>query len=122
MASQKCVLIYDDDLEILTLCKIILKRENYHVETCKICDHIIDDIQKYKPDIILMDLWIPKIGGEEAIKLMREDPDGKDIPVLLFSANDEIKKISKSTKVNGYIQKPFDINIFKAEIEKWIEE
>jgi DNA-binding response OmpR family regulator len=122
MASQKCVLIYDDDLEILTLCKIILKRENYHVETCKICDHIIDDIKKYKPHIILMDLWIPKIGGEEAIKLMREDPDGKDIPVLLFSANDEIKKISKSTKVNGYIQKPFDINIFKAEIEKWIEE
>jgi DNA-binding response OmpR family regulator len=121
MARQKCVLIYDDDLEILALCQIILRRENYHVETCKICDHILDDIKNFKPDIILMDLWIPKIGGEEAIKLMREDEYGANIPVLLFSANDEIKRISKSTKVNGYIQKPFDINSFKAEIKKWLE-
>lgn len=120
MSKQKCVLIYDDDLEILTLCEMILRRENYRIETRTVCDHIIDDIKILYPDIILMDLWIPKIGGKEAIKLMRENPDSRNVPVLLFSANDEIKNISKGANANGYIQKPFDIDFFKKEIEKWI--
>ena len=120
MSNQKCVLIYDDDLEILTLCKMIFKKENYRVETRMISDNIIEDIETLHPDIILMDLWLPKIGGEEAIKLMRQNPDYHNIPVLLFSANDEIEKISKSAAATGYVRKPFDIFDLKNEIEKWI--
>lgn len=120
MSKQKCVLIFDDDLEILILCKMILKKENYRVETRTICDNIIEDIKTLDPDIVLMDLWLPKIGGAEAVKLMREHNDTRDVPVLLFSANDEIDKISRSSAANGYVRKPFDIGAFKSEIEKWI--
>jgi DNA-binding NtrC family response regulator len=114
---QKTILIYDDDLEILTVCKAILGYENYNVETLANCDNIINDIKKIQPDIILMDLWIPKIGGENAIKLMHENEETKHIPVILFSANDEIEKISKRIDANGFLKKPFDISEFKKTIE-----
>ena len=93
--KTKCVLIYDDDLEILNVCRAILNLDNYQVETIANCEDIVSDIQRIHPDIILMDLWIPKIGGEKAIKLMHENEQTKHIPVILFSANAEIEKISE---------------------------
>ena len=113
---QRCVLIYDDDIEILKVCKVILEMQNYDVKTLFSCENIIDDITEIKPDIILMDLWIPTIGGEDAINMMRNNPLTKHIPVILFSANDEIEKISKRVRANGFLKKPFDILIFRQTI------
>ena len=102
------------------LCRMILQKQNYRIETRSVCDNVVEDIKTTNPDVILMDLWIPTAGGEKALKLIRGNPVSKNIPVLLFSANDEIKKISKRANANGYIQKPFDVDFFKTEIEKWI--
>lgn len=117
---QKCILVYDDDLEILTVCRAILEMHNYRVETIANCENIIADIDLIKPDIILMDLWIPKIGGENAISLMLDNPRTRHVPVILFSANDEIEKISERIKANGYLKKPFDITTFIQTIEHQI--
>ena len=114
---NKCVLIYDDDTEILFLCKAILQKSNYRVETLSRCDDVINDIAQIKPDIILMDLWIPEIGGEKAIAIMKKNNIAKHIPVILFSANAEIKEIGEKINANGYIEKPFDIGLFKEIIK-----
>ena len=84
---KKCILVFDDDTEILLVCKIILEQQNYRVETRLLCDNIIEDVHLVKPDMILMDLWIPEIGGENAIKLVKENEATQHIPVILFSAN-----------------------------------
>ena len=118
---QKCVLIYDDDIEILEVCKAILAKLDYRIETKVFCENVIEDIEKLKPDIILMDLWIPKIGGEKAIHLMRSNESTKDIPVILFSANDDIEKISEKTKADGFLRKPFDIFNFKALLSQYLD-
>ena len=115
---QKCVLIYDDDTEILFLCKAILANDNYRVETLSRCENIIEDILLIKPDIILMDLWIPEIGGEKAITSMKENPCTHHIPAVLFSANAEIAAICKRIKADDFIEKPFDIAAFKETIKK----
>lgn len=117
---QKCILIYDDDVEITMLCRVILQKLDYKVETRTTCDNVIADIKTIKPDLILMDLWIPNMGGEEAVRQIREDSSSKDLPVLLFSANDEIEKISEKLATQGYIKKPFDIPSLKETIEKLI--
>ena len=109
MSMQQCVLIYDDDIEILKVCKVILEIQKYRVETLSSCENIISDIEAARPDIILMDLWIPRIGGEDAIRIMHENPVTMHIPVILFSANDQIEKISKRVNANGFLKKPFDI-------------
>jgi DNA-binding NtrC family response regulator len=122
---KKCVLIYDDDHDILSVCKIILSQHNYRVETRTLNTDIIDDIGRLKPDVILMDLWIPELGGEMAIDLVKNSKAAQHIPIILFSANTEIDEISKRTKADGFLKKPFEIatmlNVLKAKIEDKIE-
>ncbi|MEO8772538.1 MAG: response regulator [Ferruginibacter sp.] len=120
MNTKKVVLIYDDDQEILFLCKAILGEIDYRVETLSRCENVLTDIDLLKPAIILMDLWIPVIGGEKAITIIKENPSTKHIPVIVFSANAEISEISKKIKANGYIEKPFDIIVLKETIKKYI--
>ena len=116
----KCILIYEDNQEILVLCKTILTRNHYHVETRLRCENVINDIDTIQPDLVLMDLWIPEIGGEKAVSLMKENPAICNIPVLLFSANADIKDICKRINADGYLEKPFDIKSFVATIEQYI--
>lgn len=113
---NKCILIYEDDPEILLLCKTILIKNQYRVETLSRCENVMADIELLKPDLILMDLWIPEIGGEKAIALIKENLATSHIPVLLFSANADIKEICKKINAQGYIEKPFDIQTLKATI------
>lgn len=113
---DKCILIYEDDPDILFLCRKILAKNQYRVEALSRCENVISDIDKYKPNLILMDLWIPEIGGEKAISMIKENPATQHIPVLLFSAHAEIKEICKKINADGYIEKPFDINTLKQTI------
>ncbi len=114
---KKCILIYDDDPEISMVCKIILERKDYRVETRLLCDNIIQDIKDIQPDAVFMDLWIPTIGGEKAISLMKSNIATMDIPVILFSANAEIEMIAQRVNANGFLAKPFNIAHLIATVE-----
>ncbi|MBC7509195.1 MAG: response regulator [Ferruginibacter sp.] len=115
---KKNILIYDDDQEILLLCKAILSKYNFVVETLSTCENILTDIQKFNPHVILMDLWIPQIGGEKAIEIIKQNETTKQTPVLIFSANADIKEISEKVNADGYIEKPFTISTFIETIQK----
>ncbi|HEY5370876.1 MAG TPA: response regulator [Hanamia sp.] len=107
---EKCILIYDDDVEILTVTKIILEKHHYHVETRTRCDDIIKEVGEIKADLVFMDLWIPRMGGESALQLMKQNEVTWHIPVILFSANDLIEEVCKRSNADGYLRKPFSIN------------
>jgi len=119
---EKCILIYDDDIEILTVTKIILERNKYRVETRTRCDDIIKEVSTVKPDIVFVDLWIPRMGGENALKQMKENEATRHIPVMLFSANDSIEEICKRSNADGYLKKPFTINTLIQLVEHNISE
>jgi DNA-binding response OmpR family regulator len=115
---QKCIIVYEDDQEISGLCRRILEKSGRRVEILHCCDDILSDIGALKPDIILMDLWIPRIGGEQAISLMKNNPSTSAIPVILFSANSEVEQISRKVKADGYLEKPFNISDLRAIIDR----
>ena len=119
---KKNILIYDDDEEILLLVKAILGRFGFVVETLSRCENILNDIKSIQPHLILMDLWIPDIGGEKAIQIMKQNEATKNIPVLIFSANADIKDICKKVNADGYIEKPFAINTFIETVKKFTGE
>jgi CheY-like chemotaxis protein len=103
------ILVFDDDGDMLELCKIIFEKLNYRLETRARSENILADLKQVQPNLILMDLRIPEIGGEKAIELYKNNPATADIPVILFSANPEIEKIASSVRANGFLKKPFDI-------------
>jgi DNA-binding NtrC family response regulator len=117
---KHCILIYDDDSEILVVCKIILEQHHYNVKTRILCDNVIEDIREVKPHVILMDLWIPTIGGEQAISLVKKNRKTNHLPVILFSANSEVNVIANRTNANGFLKKPFEINSLINVIESSI--
>ncbi len=118
--TDKCIVLYEDDPEILFLCKLILKKEQYGVITFTTCDNVVEDLIRIKPDLVIMDLWIPEIGGEKAVTLFKSNPATRHIPVLLFSANDKIEEICEKVNADGCIAKPFDIYNFKKIIAETI--
>ena len=108
MQEKKCVLVCDDDSSILDACRLILST-HYNVETATSCENIIEEIRRIKPGIILMDLMIPG-GGENAVSLIYQTEEIKEIPIILFSAVHNIKEINKRIKATAILEKPFDIN------------
>jgi len=117
---KKKILIYDDDAEILLLCKAILGKFDYTTETLSRCDHVLNDIKSFQPHLILMDLWIPEIGGEKAIETLKENDTTKNIPVLIFSANVDIREICKKVNADGFVAKPFTVSTFIETIKKYL--
>ncbi len=113
------ILIYDDNEEILLLCKAILGKFGFMVETLSRCENILNDIKSIQPHLILMDLWIPEIGGEKAIGIVKQNEATKNIPILIFSANADIKEICTTLNADGYVEKPFTINSFIETIKKY---
>ncbi|MBE7176183.1 MAG: response regulator [Mucilaginibacter polytrichastri] len=106
---KKRVLILDDDTQILSVCEYILQELGYEVFTDTNCNLIIEKADKLKPDVILMDNWIPDTGGKEATRLLKNNAGTKDIPVIYFSANTDIKKLAEEAGADFYLSKPFDI-------------
>ncbi len=117
---KKNILVYDDDDDILLLCKDILSKFGFVVETLSRCDNILNDIKTIQPHLILMDLWIPLIGGEKAIATAKENEATKNIPVLIFSANADIREICEKVNADGYVEKPFTVSNFIETIQKHI--
>jgi two-component system cell cycle response regulator DivK len=115
---KKCILIFDDDLDILMVSKIILENQNYRVETRICCDDIIKDIAEVNPGMILMDLRIPTIGGEQATRLVKDKKATKHIPVIIFSANTEIEQVCERANANGFLKKPFEIKNLLSIVEE----
>lgn len=115
---KRNILIYDDDEEILLLGKAILGGFGFVVETLSRCENILNDIKSIQPHLILMDLWIPDIGGEKAIQIIKQNEATKNIPVLIFSANSDIQDICKKVNADGYIENPFIINTFIETIQR----
>ncbi len=107
---NKCILIFDDDAETLAVSKIILEQQNFQVEVRSLCDDIVRDITDTRPFLILIDLWMPEIGGEKAVELIKSNSSTCHLPAILFSANDQIEEICFRCGANGYLKKPFSIS------------
>ncbi|WP_219222865.1 response regulator [Pedobacter antarcticus] len=109
MAEQKKVFIFDDNSDILELCTFILEDAGYEIKTSSTSNDIIDQVTAYTPDIIFMDNWLPDVGGIDATRELKSHPTLKTIPVIYFSANNDVMALADQAGADGYLSKPFDI-------------
>jgi DNA-binding response OmpR family regulator len=107
---RKRVLILDDDLDILQICTIVLKKKGFDVLTLNDSNQVVDQVKAYQPDVILMDNWIPGPGGIEATRTLKMGADTQNIPVIFFSANSNVTQLAQEAKADYFLQKPFDIS------------
>ncbi|WP_448701897.1 response regulator [Mucilaginibacter sp. AW1-3] len=117
---SKKILIFDDDEDIQLICTFILEEEGWEVKTYADCCNIIDRIRAYQPDVILMDNCIPNEGGVIATKLIKADLILQKIPVIYFSANNDIEQLAAAAGANHYLPKPFDLDVLKQTATNWL--
>lgn len=120
--SNKKILIFDDDKTILEVITIIFEENGYQVEISETSHDIIEKVSQYKPDVILMDNWIPRIGGVEATKLLKNHEEFKSIPVIYVTANNDIVALAKEAQADDYVAKPFNLEDLEDKVAKYLTE
>ena len=119
---NKRVLILDDDIDILQICTIVLKKKGFDVQTLNNSSQVVAQVRSYQPDVILMDNWIPGPGGIEATRLLKQDPATQDIPVIFFSANSNVTQLAREARADYFLQKPFDITELEGIVQMAISQ
>lgn len=107
--QPKKIMICDDDRGILEMLELFLELEGYHV-ICEInSTHLTKQLILHKPDLLLLDLWMPIISGDQLIKIIRSTPEIKETPIIVLSASVDGPEIAGNLGANGFIAKPFDL-------------
>ena len=110
---NKKVFIFDDNTDILELCTLILEDAGYETKTSATSNDIVTQVSAYMPDLIFMDNWLPDVGGVEATQELKNHPELQHIPVIYFSANNDVKALAEKAGADNYLAKPFDSHDFE---------
>lgn len=109
MNNQK-IMICDDDSGILEVLEMMLEMEGFSVSTEKNSTNLLKEIAIVKPDLLLMDLWMPVLSGDQLLKTIRTTTEFQKLPVIIFSASVDGSEIAKNAGADDFIAKPFDMD------------
>lgn len=123
MQRKRVVLVIDDNPDLLDIVDAILTEAGYIVAKSPSGTTGIEIAKTLKPDLILLDINMPKMDGFEVLSQLKENEETKDIPVAMFSVRSDIrdKKLSFQKGAVDYISKPFQYNKLTERIEKILQ-
>ncbi|MFC1621691.1 response regulator [Candidatus Omnitrophota bacterium] len=120
MDLQKKILVIDDEEDIQKLLKMRLEQENFQVVTAGDGDLGVKTAEKEIPDLIILDIMMPKMDGYSCLKEIRKLPKTKDVFILMLSGKEEekVRDLFAFQKISGYVEKPFELDDLVAKIKE----
>ena len=108
--SKKKILVVDDEINILKTLTDLLSSSGYEVVTAMDGKAGIEMAKKAKPDLVLLDIMMPKVSGIELLKQVKSKTKHAHIPIIVLSAKSNIETIEEAMKnyADKYITKPYD--------------
>ena len=108
-ATKSTIMVVDDDPHMVTLLRARLEQREFNVMCAYSGSQALADLEKQKPDLILLDIMMPEMDGFEVLRRLKAATETSSIPVILLSALDQLKDISKGYEIGAdhYITKPF---------------
>ena len=103
------ILVVDDEPTIVRLMEFILARQGHEMLVAVNGEEALEKIQTHKPDLVLLDIMMPRIDGYEVARRVRADGETAHLPIIMLSAKAQEADIRKGMEVgvNEYITKPF---------------
>ena len=110
MTERKKIQLVDDSSTVLLMERMILSKSDYEVLTAKDGQEGLDKVLAEKPDLILMDVVMPRMDGFEACRRLRAEEDTKDIPVILVTTRGELASVAggDASGCTDYVTKPIN--------------
>jgi CheY-like chemotaxis protein len=108
--SRKTILLVDDSTTILMMEKFILAKGGYELLTAVNGEEAIEKALTHRPDLILLDVIMPKMGGFETCRRLRALEQTKDTPIIMVTTRGEATNVETgwASGCNDYITKPID--------------
>jgi adenylate cyclase len=113
------ILIVDDNEDNRYTLQLLLESDGHERISCAASGtEAIALIEKEKFSLVLLDLMMPDLNGDEVLKVIKSDPDKRDIPVVMISADTDTEKVSQCIELGAddYLPKPFNPTILRARI------
>lgn len=112
------ILIVDDELQLVEMLEMRLKPAGYEVISANDGEAGLNMARSEKPDLIILDLMLPKINGYQVCRMLKFDEKYKSIPIILFTARaqESDRKTGEEVGADAYIMKPFDPKILLGKI------
>lgn len=122
--GKKRILIVDDEVDLCKTLRFRLSKWGYDVSMAHEGQSALSMIKQSEPDLIILDLGLPKISGEELCKIIREDDKTDHIPIIMLTAKDSDadRVIGKVIGANYYFTKPFQVLELKNAILDLLKE
>jgi len=120
--KNKKILVCDDDQGILEMLELLLDDDGYQVILEPNSVNAIRTIEKEHPDLILLDIWMPVISGDQILRALKADQQKSHIPVLMYSASTDGSTIAQNSGADAFLSKPFDLTELLSEIESLLLE
>ena len=104
------ILIADDNPQGVELLEAYLSSSNYEIETASDGEETLRKVKQWQPDLILLDIMMPKISGFEVCKRLRADPATRDMAVLMITALDQPSDIERAVEAgtDDFLTKPIN--------------
>lgn len=109
--AKKLIMVVDDEENLRELVKAILEPGGFDVILVEDGNKCLEKLKKVKPDLVLMDMFMPKMSGRETVDRIRKNRKTKDLKVVFLTVarfSETGKDILGGMKVLDYITKPFD--------------
>jgi CheY-like chemotaxis protein len=118
MPGPRKILLVDDDVDHLSICKLILTNRGYNVLVLWSTNVLMEVVKDFMPDLIFMDHRMPDMDGIQATTFIKSNPLTQHIPVIYFTGVERGEEFAKRAAADGFLAKPFKIEQMVALIEE----
>ena len=124
LTTKNRILVVEDQAAIVDMVRMRLEANNYEVITAADGQEGLDKARKENPNLIILDIMLPKMDGYKVCKLLKADPRYKKIPIIISTGRtpQELKKLGKEVGADAYISKPFEAQLLLSKIKILLEE
>ena len=121
--QEEKILVVDDDINILKLTEILLKGKGYSVLTATNGREALGQIKKEPPNLIIADLTMQGMSGQEFVKQIRRIKETQYIPVIIVTAKRDVDlDFIRKLGANDFIVKPFSTNVLSDVVSRFIDQ
>lgn len=121
--ERRKILLVDDEPELLEMLKLRLEANNFEVLTASDGHAALGIVRRTRPDIVILDIMLPKLDGFKVCRLFKFDARYKSIPVILLTARvrESDRKTASEVGADAFITKPFEPQALLANINDLLE-